>query len=97
MTPQEAHEILGTKPEAPKAEGPKIDELTPEQVGKVRGNLFDLRPVYGLLDTHLGFWERALDQPLRWRQPRRIFVNSMSDLFHQAMPDEWIDRLTLLP
>ena len=28
--------------------------------------------------------------PLRWRQPRRIFVNSMSDLFHEAIPDEFI-------
>lgn len=30
-----------------------------------------------------------LDIPLRWRKPRRIFVCSMSDLFHQAVPDEW--------
>ena len=28
--------------------------------------------------------------PLRWRQPRAIFVNSMSDLFHSAVPDEFI-------
>jgi protein gp37 len=28
----------------------------------------------------------ALDQPRRWRQPRLIFVNSMSDLFHSAVP-----------
>jgi protein gp37 len=28
----------------------------------------------------------ALEQPLRWRQPRLIFVNSMSDLFHQRVP-----------
>lgn len=28
------------------------------------------------------FLEERLDQPLRWRRPRRIFVNSMSDLFH---------------
>lgn len=34
-----------------------------------------------------------LDQPLRWRKPRRIFVNSMSDLFHDAVPDEFIDRV----
>ncbi len=27
-----------------------------------------------------------LDQPLRWRRPRRIFVNSMSDLFHEDVP-----------
>jgi protein gp37 len=31
-----------------------------------------------------------LDQPLRWRLPRRIFVNSMSDLFHEMVPDEYI-------
>ena len=34
-----------------------------------------------------------LDQPLRWRTPRRIFVNSMSDLFHEQIPDEFIDRV----
>ncbi|HET8833563.1 MAG TPA: phage Gp37/Gp68 family protein [Gemmatimonadales bacterium] len=28
------------------------------------------------------FWPERLEQPLRWRQPRRIFVNSMSDVFH---------------
>ncbi|GII03104.1 DUF5131 family protein [Planobispora takensis] len=31
-----------------------------------------------------------LDQPLSWRKPRRIFVNSMSDLFHDAVPDDFI-------
>jgi len=34
-----------------------------------------------------------LDQPLRWRKPRRIFVNSMSDLFHEKVPDEYIARV----
>jgi protein gp37 len=34
-----------------------------------------------------------LDLPLRWRTPRRIFVNSMSDLFHQAVPDAFIRRV----
>jgi protein gp37 len=37
--------------------------------------------------------DTALDLPLRWRRPRRIFVNSTSDLFHDAVPDEWIDRV----
>lgn len=37
--------------------------------------------------------ESALDRPLRWRKPRRIFVNSTSDLFHDSVPDEWIDRV----
>jgi protein gp37 len=31
-----------------------------------------------------------LTLPLRWMQPRLIFVNSMSDLFHEAIPDEFI-------
>ena len=31
-----------------------------------------------------------LDQPQRWRRPRRVFVNSMSDLFHELVPDAFI-------
>ncbi|TMV49383.1 phage Gp37/Gp68 family protein [Paenibacillus mesophilus] len=34
-----------------------------------------------------------LDQPLRWRRPRRIFVNSMSDLFHPDVQDDFIDQV----
>jgi protein gp37 len=34
-----------------------------------------------------------LEIPLHWRQPRRIFVNSMSDLFHPDVPDEFIWRV----
>jgi protein gp37 len=34
-----------------------------------------------------------VDLPLRWRRPRRIFVNSMSDLFHQEVPFEFVDRV----
>jgi protein gp37 len=37
--------------------------------------------------------ERHLEDPLRWRDGRRIFVNSMSDLFHEALTDEQIDRV----
>jgi len=32
-----------------------------------------------------------LDAPLGWRKPRRIFVNSMSDLFHEQVPEGFID------
>lgn len=35
----------------------------------------------------------ALDLPLRWRKPRMVFVDSMSDLFHDAIPDEFIGRV----
>jgi len=34
-----------------------------------------------------------LEQPLRWRRPRKIFVNSMSDLFHEEIPLEYIARV----
>jgi protein gp37 len=34
-----------------------------------------------------------LDQPLRWRRPRMIFVNSMSDLFHERVPLTFIKRV----
>ena len=34
-----------------------------------------------------------LNDPLKWRTPLRIFVNSMSDLFHEAVPDDYIARV----
>jgi len=34
-----------------------------------------------------------LTLPFRWRQSKRIFVNSMSDLFHEAVPDDFIHRV----
>lgn len=36
---------------------------------------------------------KAFEAPLRWKKPRRIFVNSMSDLFHESVTDEAIDRI----
>ncbi|MGA2714676.1 MAG: phage Gp37/Gp68 family protein [Bryobacteraceae bacterium] len=37
--------------------------------------------------------EAALELPLAWRKPQRIFVNSMSDLFHQRVPEPFIKRV----
>lgn len=37
--------------------------------------------------------EKMLLSPLRWKKPRRIFVNSMSDTFAEFVKDEWIDRM----
>jgi protein gp37 len=34
-----------------------------------------------------------LDKAIRWRRPRRIFVNSLSDLFHDDIPDDYIARV----
>lgn len=37
--------------------------------------------------------EDALLEPLSWREPKRVFVNSMSDLFHEDVPFEFVDRV----
>lgn len=34
-----------------------------------------------------------LDQPLKWRKPRRVFVNSLADLFHEQVPDRFISEV----
>jgi len=35
----------------------------------------------------------SLSAPLEWRRPKRIFVNSMSDLFHEKVPDGFIEKV----
>lgn len=37
--------------------------------------------------------DHILRAPLGWKKPKRIFVNSMGDLFHESIPDEWIDKV----
>jgi len=34
-----------------------------------------------------------LGDPIRWSKPKKIFVNSMSDLFHEGVPDEYIEKI----
>jgi protein gp37 len=41
----------------------------------------------------LRFWPDRLDHPMRWKKPRTIFVNSMSDLFHQQVPASYVDQV----
>ena len=41
----------------------------------------------------LRLWPDRLDYPLSWRRPRRIFVNSMSDLFHKEIPIGFIQQV----
>jgi len=54
----------------------------------------------GLINVTTGAWngnikfvESHLLDPLKWKKPRRIFVNSMSDLFHENVTDEMRDRI----
>jgi protein gp37 len=46
------------------------------------GQGFDLRLV-----------PEKLEEPLGWRRPRRIFVNSMSDLFQEGVPAKFVQRV----
>ncbi len=41
----------------------------------------------------LRIWPQRLDQPQRWKRSRMIFVNSMSDLFHEQIPDAFIGEV----
>jgi protein gp37 len=41
----------------------------------------------------LRVWPSRLAQPSRWKKPRMIFVNSMSDLFHKDIEREYIDQV----
>lgn len=60
-------------------EWPRMTRLVPAYAGR---EFTDVR-------THAD----RLDQPLRWKKPRMIFVNSMSDLFHPDVPLEFIDKV----
>jgi protein gp37 len=42
---------------------------------------------------HLTIHPQTLELPLKWKKPQRIFVNSMSDLFHKDVPLEYIQRV----
>lgn len=60
-------------------EWPRMTKLVPAYAGR---DFTDVR-------THTD----RLDQPRRWKKPRMIFVNSMSDLFHLDVPDVFIDKV----
>ena len=51
------------------------------------------RPYPGRAFTDVQLHPERLKRPCHWRKPRRVFVNSMSDLFHEAVPDEFLDRV----
>lgn len=48
---------------------------------------------HGKFNGTVRLLEDRLQLPLKWRKPRMIFVDSMSDLFHEAVPDEYIAKV----
>ena len=61
-------------------------ETFSERFRGVKGHPFEFGFDLRLVPEKLG-------DPIRWTTPRRIFVNSMSDLFHERVPDEFIDSI----
>ncbi|MCG7520875.1 phage Gp37/Gp68 family protein [Ruegeria sp. Ofav3-42] len=61
---------------------------TPQYHGTAK--LANGKPVF---TGKLALVEKALLEPLKRKTPTTYFVNSMGDLFHEDMPDEWIDRV----
>lgn len=55
---------------------------------RMNGRKFDAAGIGG--KTGIVLHEDRLDLPLHWRNPRRVFVNNLSDLFHDDVPNEHI-------
>ena len=43
--------------------------------------------------NHVQLLEDRLEHPLRWKKPRAVFVNSLSDLFHEEVPQRFLDTV----
>ncbi len=67
-----------------------LPELKSPTTGKSFARILDSGPRW---TGEVELIESQLTLPLKWRKPQKIFVNSMSDLFHEALPDEAIDRV----
>ncbi len=55
---------------------------------RIAGRRFDRAGTGGT--TGVTLHPDRLEQPLRWRKPRLVFVNSLSDMFHEQIPDHYI-------
>ena len=68
-------------------------EVIASRFGSVSGSPFNGFARDGKWTGRVELIEHRLRDPLSWRKPCRVFVNSMSDLFHEGLPDEAIDRV----
>lgn len=70
------------------SEGCRLCYIDRQPPFRMTGRRFDSPKIGGT--TGLLFHEDRFTLPLRWREPRNVFVNSLSDLFHADVPDEHI-------
>ena len=76
------------------------DGASAEEVAE--GDYYPAGPFHGFVQITNGHpqWtgkvelvEKHLEDPLHWKKPKRVFVNSMSDLFHEALPYLYVRRV----
>lgn len=58
-----------------------------------RAGLTEMTKTGPIWNGQIRFNEKWLTQPLQWKRGRKIFVCAHGDLFHESVPDEWIDRV----
>ena len=63
-------------------------EVKPVQIGQ-NGTTLHRPRKFTDVRTH----DNRLEYPLRWKKPRMVFVNSMSDMFHEDIPEHFIDKV----
>lgn len=64
-----------------------------ERYSPLVSNFWDTQQIRWQWSGKVELFSERLDQPLRWRKPRMVFVCSMGDLFHEGVSDEYIDRV----
>lgn len=71
----------------------RLQRINPGVANKYRGTAKRARNGRPVFSGVINLDEAALDVPRRWKKPRLIFVNSMSDLFHEGVPIDFIRRV----
>lgn len=67
-----------------------IERSPPFRMG---GRKFEYQSKEAGVTTGVTLYPERLEKPLRWQLPRKIFVCSLADLFHEAVPDEFIAKV----
>jgi len=78
---------------APHPDGVKLAHRRAIEQARELGLKLPLPAQYDVPFSVVQLHPERLEAPLHWRKPRRVFVNSMSDLFHEDIPDDFLDRV----
>jgi protein gp37 len=71
----------------------RLARINPGVANKYRGTAKRAKNGRPVFSGVINLDEASLDLPRRWRKGRLIFVNSMSDVFHEHVPDDYIARI----